>query len=234
MTASKIHVVVLAGGSGSRMGGGEPKQFLSLKGRPLLAHSLRAFSAWPHTASLCLITRPEDEARVRAIAADAVRDTATPLTFAMGGGTRHASTLAGIAAVRSTLGADDLIFIHDAARPLIDHAELDRLRDVFADETVRIASLAGRVTDTIVTAAGLPGVVSGKLNRDTLFAVKTPQALRVRVLEELLAIPERTDFTDLLLWGAAANMHGTLVEASPLNHKVTTAADLRFLESAGE
>ena len=230
-----IHIVLLAGGTGSRMGANRPKQFLTLKGRPILAHSAATFLAWPGVGRLCVVSLGEALERSRSIIEEihaSLSEASPPVLYCAGGATRHASCIAGINRIRGEAVADDLVFIHDAARPLITREELDRLAAAFDDRDVAVASLASRVTDTIVAAPALPGTVTEKLDRDRLFAVKTPQAVRVSALDRLMAIPERPDFTDLLTWGTAAGVPGKLVEASPLNIKVTTDRDLRLLEHA--
>lgn len=250
-----VHFLLLSGGTGSRMGAGRPKQFLQLGNRPVLRHSLDTFLAWtPKDPSvqraLCVVVAPVDHrdetthllaqiAGLRVILSEPDSGEATGRVaeksesvarIVDGGADRHQSTLRGLRALAPNMSDGDAVFIHDAARPLIEAGELDALsRAVFADGSCGIASLAGPVTETIVKGKSLPGAFEHSVDRGEYFAIKTPQALSTAVLRRLEAITG--NFTDLLTWGEAAGICGELVPAGPRNIKLTHAADLPYLES---
>ena len=228
---SLIHFVLLAGGSGSRVGAETPKQVLPLGERPVLAYSLETFLNWGRLGNLVLVSRPDIISRTELLARDIQdRNQRQEVTLSVvgGGATRHSSTLNGVLKAREGASDEDLIFIHDAARPFIDYDELNALANSLRDNPdFNIASLAASVTETVVEGEGLPGAMVQRLERSRVFAVKTPQAVRVAALERLLSQEEDESFTDLLSWGAGANMPGYLVEAGPANQKLTTPEDYR-------
>ncbi len=230
----KFHFVLLAGGSGRRVGGDIPKQFQDLAGRPVLARALDSCLGWTRTDGLVLVIHGDwvsaAEELARAAARETKRDFETEVRIVPGGATRHRSTLRGIEALPGGAADEDVILIHDAARPYLETAELDRLADYFKDPEAKLASLASPLTDTIVRGDGLPGRMHERLNRDELFAVKTPQAIRLGALRELLKIPEDDSFTDLLSWGAAGNLRGRLIPSGPGNLKITVREDFERLE----
>ncbi|MEQ9366829.1 MAG: IspD/TarI family cytidylyltransferase [Leptospirales bacterium] len=235
-----IHIVVLSGGVGARMGAGQPKQFLLLAGRPVLAHSVAAFIDFKSVAAIHLVAPPNYiEETGRILEGEGVRDR---IQVVPGGSDRHASTLAGLAAVLARQPADeDLVLIHDAARPLVQGAEIEALIQVFSQDPGReLASLAAPISETIVEADALPGPLARSVDRTRFFAVKTPQAARVACLRRMIAEDEAganqsTDspgpYTDLLTWGEAHGIQGALVPADPRNLKLTHPGDLPYLSS---
>ena len=235
MSTLSYHIVLLSGGVGSRMGATTPKQFLDLAGQPVLVRCLRSFVDQGLQRPFVLVAHPEHAETSQRLAGQVLAP--ADLIIVPGGASRHDSTLHGIQALpgwSTNLPDQDVILIHDVARPLISAAELARLKGVFAaDPACQIASLAGAMHETIVQASGVPGVVQHSLNRDRVATIKTPQAIRVACLRRLLAShPHPTaelQFTDLLTWGEAGGVAGQLVEAGPTNLKITHAEDLPLL-----
>ncbi len=233
-----IHTVVLSGGVGARMGAGKPKQFLPLAGRPVLLHSLDLFAALEPDRSIVLVCPANYIEETRILLAETSYRMRVELVA--GGADRHGSTLAGLEAVLDHAGdqADDLVLIHDAARPLIERKEVERLIQAFADDSdLQLASLAAPISETIVEAGALPGPLSRTADRSRFFAVKTPQAARAAVLRRMrdrdstAAAARRPAYTDLLTWGEAHGIQGGLVPAGPRNHKLTHPDDLPWFES---
>ena len=226
----KFHAILLAGGSGVRVGGNVPKQFLPLEGRPVISYSLEALAAWPGTASLTLAVHPDWTDRAAALTSDALRQAKSlaRCDIVTGGATRHQSTLAALRAARAFAAPEDALFIHDSARPHLEAAELERLADyLINDSNCLIVSLASPLTDTIVRADGVPGLMRERLDRSELFAIKTPQAVRVSALELLMSVQEDDSFTDLLSWGARAGIPGHLIAAGPRNRKISIREDFQ-------
>lgn len=200
------------------MGAEEPKQFLPLAGRPVLAWSASTLESWSLPGSLVCVAPQDHLERTKSILS-------AGWIVVAGGNSRHSSTLNGLDAL--DMEAEDLVFIHDAARPLITEREVQRLFDAMQG-TAEIASLTGPVHDTIVKIKD--GEWSaGIVPREELRSVKTPQALRARALTRLRQ--HNAPYTDLLSWAEAASLPAVLVEADAANIKMTTAADLRILEA---
>lgn len=241
------------------MGSNRPKQFLQLGDQPVLAHSAatlaevlrQAVRATAESACFCAVApHPYIEETRQILEQNLARAPAhassmpvpeLDLEVVVGGADRHKSTLAGLRAVLAKTTerpGSDVVLVHDAARPLIDAAEVERLVRVFADLDVVVASLASALTETIVRADALPGTVSACVDRSEFAAVKTPQALRLDVARELIQRTDRGEFsgaergfTDLLTWAAAAGLPAQLVPAGLRNLKLTHPADLPWLES---
>jgi 2-C-methyl-D-erythritol 4-phosphate cytidylyltransferase/2-C-methyl-D-erythritol 2,4-cyclodiphosphate synthase len=215
----KVAVIVVAAGSGTRLGAGAPKAFVPLGGRTILEHSLHSvagMSAQPHV----IVVAPAelvDEARGtldRVIGAGDV---------VAGGATRQASVAAGLALV----GDADIVLVHDAARALTPAALFDRVVDaVAASGSGAIPGLP--VSDTIKrTAAG--GAIVETVDRSELAAVQTPQGFPAAQLIAAYASAAR-DVTDDAQLMADAGHPVAVVEGDPLAFKVTTAWDLRRAE----
>jgi 2-C-methyl-D-erythritol 4-phosphate cytidylyltransferase len=209
--------LVVAAGSGERLGRGRPKAFVLLAGRPLVDWSLDALRA-----------AGVDDIVVAAPRGPQPKPWAPPpgVIVVPGGQTRSESVRVALAAAP----AGDQVVVHDAARPLVtpEHfiATLGAL--VLAD----CAIAAARVTDTI-KETGDDSVVTATLDRSRLWAVQTPQAFRREALERALdvddAVLARATDDAWLVERAGGTVR--VVESTPANLKVTTAHDLRVAET---
>ena len=217
--------VVLAGGSGSRLGAEGNKVYLPLAGRPLLAWSLEAFARAPGIGRLVLVTRPAD----RALAAEAARATqtegATETEIVDGGPTRHDSEWAALRLLAPAIRAGelDVLAIHDGARPVVSQR---LIADVVA---------AAREHGAAVPGVNLTGVARHDLTPvpGTLVRVQTPQAFRADLL---LAAYEQADadcFTGTDTAACVERYAGVPVHCipgDPRNIKVTYRPDLALAE----
>lgn len=214
--AERVAALIPAAGSGERLGLG-PKAFVRVGGRPLLSWAVAALA--PHVDAVW-VAAPEgalDEAR-RVVAAAAG---ATPATVLTGGATRQA-TVARLAAA----AAEDLVLVHDAARPFLDPATVAACID--AARAQGACSVAMPVADTLVGAAdGAP------VDRATLRAVQTPQGFRRSLL--LLAHEAAVARGDLATDDAglvrALGHPVAWVAGGPHLFKVTGPGDLALAEA---
>jgi 2-C-methyl-D-erythritol 4-phosphate cytidylyltransferase len=163
--------VVLAGGSGTRMGAGMNKVYLPLAGRPLVSWSLAAFGRVPDIGALVLVTRPEDTPMVGSLGD-------FPLEVVHGGGTRQESELAALRhlAGRVAEGVVDVVLLHDAARPLVSPALITAVLRAARDHGGAVPALPA---DDLVTVSG--DVVTGP-PLDAAVRAQTPQAFRAAPL----------------------------------------------------
>jgi 2-C-methyl-D-erythritol 4-phosphate cytidylyltransferase len=200
--------ILVAAGSGERLGAGRPKAFVVLAGRPMLEWSLAALRA----AGIDDVV----------VALPAGEGAPPDCTGVAGGVTRSASVRAALAAAAP--GED--IVVHDAARPLVEPALFRRTLEALADADCAIA--AARVTDT-VKEAGPDGRVVATLDRSRLWAIQTPQAFRRATLERALDVSDEVlaAATDDAWLVERAGGSVRVVESSPANLKVTTPHDLR-------
>ena len=203
-------VIIVAAGRGSRMGGPVPKQWQTLAGEPVLAHSLRAFQGM----RVVLVIHPEDRDRAEALGVELVA----------GGATRDASVLAGLRALE---GSDvDRVLIHDGARPLVSPALIGRL--VKALETHDGAAPALAISDAVWRGAG--GLVAGTVDRTALYRAQTPQAFRLApILAAHLAHPGGA--RDDVEVARAAGLDVAIVEGEESNLKLTYPGDFARAEA---
>lgn len=164
--------LIVAAGRGSRAGGGLPKQYRPLLGRPLLAHAVAPFLAHPRVDRVVVVIHPDDEPLYEAAAAGL--DLPSPI---MGGATRQQSVRAGLEALAAH-GAPKYVLIHDAARPFTPAAVIDRVLDAL--ETHPAAVPVATVADSLKQVAD--GMVQGSIPRDGLARVQTPQGFHFEPL----------------------------------------------------
>jgi 2-C-methyl-D-erythritol 4-phosphate cytidylyltransferase len=228
VAARPLTAVIAAAGSGERLGAGGPKAFVEVAGRSLLAWSLAAFAASVETGAVVIAVPPGEEERAAAVAAEAGLPEAKALA---GADTRAGSVAAALEAVE-----DEVVAIHDAARPLVTHeliCALAALLGAHPDADGVIA--ATPLTDTVKRAAPhqTPGDAVGierTESRDGLWGAQTPQLFRTAKLREALAAWVGADATDEAMVVEAAGGTILMHDAGAHNLKVTTAADLRLAE----
>jgi 2-C-methyl-D-erythritol 4-phosphate cytidylyltransferase len=205
--------LLVAAGSGERLGAGRPKAFVMLAGRPMLAWSLDALRA-AGLEHVVVALPPGERAPDGCLGVP-------------GGATRSASVLAALRAAPPA--RDGAVVVHDAARPLVEPELFARTLATLEDADCAIA--AARVTDTI-KQAGPDRRVSATLDRSTLWAVQTPQAFRRDALERALGVEDEVlaRATDDAWLVERAGGTVRVVESSPANLKVTTPHDLQIAE----
>jgi len=211
--------LLVAAGSGSRLGLDQPKALVECAGRPLYQWSLEALLAAPSISEV-IVALPAGARLVER------PDRVSTVT---GGSERSHSVRAALAAAS---GGERLVAIHDAARPLITREQIESVIEAARAGDTDGAIAAAPVTDTIKQAAGPRRVVQRTLERSDLWSVQTPQVFGREVLAAALAQPD-----DVL---AAATDDASLVEARggtiaiaelpQSNLKVTTAVDLHLAE----
>lgn len=224
--APRVAAIVLAGGSGTRLGldGGRNKVYLPLGGVPLLAWSLRTIGGHHAVKCLVVVIRPGDEDEVGG-AVDAA-DLGREVRVVHGGATRSASEAAGVAA----LDADtDVVLVHDGARPFVAAGMLDALVDAAVRDGAAIPGLP--VDDDVVRlddAGAARAVPPGSLVR-----VQTPQAFRTEVLVAAFAaaVERGIDAADTAeLVAATGGPAARVVEGDPANIKLTRPDDVATAE----
>lgn len=211
--------LLVAAGSGERLGAGRPKAFVELAGRPMLAWSLDAMRA-AGIAEIVVAVPPE------APDLDQLAAGLGPLATVRGGATRSESVRAALAAAPP---GDASVAVHDAARPLVTPEHFTATLAALADADCAIA--AAPVPDTI-KEAGEDRVVTATLDRSRLWAIQTPQAFRRAALERALAVDDDVlaQATDDAWLVERTGGTVRVVESTPANFKVTTAHDLRIAE----
>lgn len=169
--------VVLAGGTGQRIGSPAPKQLIEVGGRPILAHAIAAFDGHPGIDEVVVVMARGHVLEATRIASHyGYRKVARVIG---GGASRTESTLAALAALAGERD-DARVLLHDAARPFVDHAIIDRCLHALA--SYEAVAVGVPTPDTVVTVSD--GLVSGMPPRDSLSRFQTPQGFRIGTLRK--------------------------------------------------
>lgn len=224
--APRLAVIVVAAGSGTRLGRPEPKAFVTIGGRTLLEHALGGVFAQPEAAQVVIVAPSSHRAAAAAIgrrAAGAVRDAVTVVT---GGDSRAASVAAGLAAVAEGV---DVVLIHDAARALTPPEVFTRVVQRVRAEQVGVIP-AMPVVDTIARRDAAGAVVE-QVDRSQLAVIQTPQGFPFDAYRRAAAaIVPGAEHTDDASVFAAAGHPVVTVPGDDRAFKVTTPWDLQRAE----
>jgi 2-C-methyl-D-erythritol 4-phosphate cytidylyltransferase len=217
--------VIPAAGSGSRMQSEMPKQYLRFQGKTIIEHCLDRLLSHPAIDGAVLVLS-ENDRYWETLDYQAEK----PLFIATGGAERQHSVYNGLALLQYRQGNEAIVLVHDAVRPLVRHADLDRLIDAARAHEAG-AILAVPVADTL-KIEGEHHVVSGTLPRDRLWRAQTPQAFHLQPLLNALKklIDENRMVTDEAAAIEEAGFAPLLVEGSADNLKITVPADLALAE----
>jgi 2-C-methyl-D-erythritol 4-phosphate cytidylyltransferase len=221
----RYFAIVPAAGTGTRMGEGTPKQYLTCAGRPLLHHTLERLSSYPPISRVFVVLAPGDALYGAPEGKDAAAKVA-PLYC--GGETRAASVYNGLVAIRDAVAGDDWVLVHDAARPCLSKAALDRLIDEVG-ETDAGGLLAVPVADTLKREDD-EGCVMATEPRAGLWQAQTPQMFRYGFLVEALRRAGTLDVTDEASAVERIGLKPRLVMGESRNLKVTYPEDLELAE----
>jgi 2-C-methyl-D-erythritol 4-phosphate cytidylyltransferase len=220
-----IVALIVAAGSGERLGAGRPKALVELAGRPLLQWSIDALQQVVGIELIVVAMPPGAYPAPGLESVDGV-------LFVDGGASRSQSVGKALAAARKWGGETDLVLVHDAARPMVTAALAQMVIDALGhDRDAHAAIAAMPVTDT-VKRVDRAGAVHQTLDRSELWAVQTPQVFRRAELERALEagadeLARATDDAWLIERGGGKVI---VVKASEENLKVTTPLDLQLAE----
>ncbi len=224
VSAPRCWVVIPAAGTGQRMAAHTPKQYLPLAGATVIEHALAPFLDHPRISAVVVVLAAQDrEFRRLACAGNAAILTAT------GGEERGRSVLNGLQALARRAAADDWVLVHDAARPCLTRADVDRLIKELGDEKVG-GLLAIPVGDTLKREDSGRGRSAGSVGREGVWRAQTPQMFRFDQLREALrrAMASGNPPTDEASAIEALGLRPRLVPGSPQNIKITQAEDLQL------
>lgn len=208
-----------AAGVGTRMGAVYPKQYLDIHGRPMIWHAIRVFDSHPAIAQVYVVISPEDGWWGGYDWSAFSRLT----VLRRGGSTRAASVLNGLEAMAGEARPEDWVLVHDAARPCLSRALLDKLfAEVDGDGVGGI--LATPVADTL-KREGVAGRIRETVSREKLWGAQTPQMFPYGLLSRALG-QAGTAVTDEASAVEALGLSPRLVESDLTNLKVTYPRDL--------
>ena len=217
---SRFIALVPAAGSGSRMGGSLPKQYLPLSGRPLIEHTLLALAAHPRIERIYIVLSPDDDWWEGLCIVHAKLS-----VLRCGGATRADSVMNGLKAIAGEVATDDWVLVHDAARPCLRAEHLDRMLEELSGDKVG-GILAVPVADTL-KRAGDAQCIAETVPRAGLWQAQTPQMFRHGLLLQALEAAGST-VTDEASAVEQMGLQPKLVEGDARNLKVTYPRDLEL------
>jgi 2-C-methyl-D-erythritol 4-phosphate cytidylyltransferase len=228
----RYFALIPAAGVGARMAADGPKQYLTVGGKPMLRHALDAFLASPLIAHTYVVVSPDDGQIAAVLPAGGVT------ALRCGGATRMDSVLNALRTLQGQVGENDMVLVHDAARPGLTPALIAKLIAGVAGDPAG-GLLALPVVDTVkrYTPAGAGGEGAGgvacvaTVPRDGLWLAQTPQMFSYALLTRALgAATDAKAITDDASAVEALGLSPRLVEGHPRNLKVTLPADIRIAE----
>lgn len=213
--------IIPAAGTGSRMQAGVNKQYLLLAGRPILFHTLALFAAHPRIDRICIVV-PAGEIDYCRSEIVVRYGLAKVSAIIAGGPTRQDSVANGLLGCNAT--DNDLVIVHDGARPMLGVVDLDALLDAAAKSGA--ATLGVPVKDTIKQVQD--GVIVATPERSSLWQVQTPQVFRYELLLAAHRQAHADGFagTDEAMLVERLQHPVTMVAGSYRNIKITTPEDL--------
>ncbi len=221
--------IILAGGSGSRMGSDIPKQFIDIYGKPLIVHTLESFDINTNIDYIAVVCKEdwcEDlQIWIRKYGINKAK------WIVQGGNTRQESIYNALKKIETECSENDIVVIHDAARPLISQRIID--------DNIEGAKKYGAVDTVIPTSDTIVNSKDGEMInsvpiRKELYLGQTPQSFSYRLIKEAHEIAlnnDRFDATDdcQLIIGMNENVH--LIKGDKLNFKITTFEDMLLLKA---
>ena len=219
--APRYFALIPAAGVGARMAASSPKQYLPISGKPMLRHTIDAFLSSELIAHTYVVVS-RDDGHI-----DAVAPPGAVTVLRCGGATRMESIRNGLDALAGIIDSDDWVLVHDAARPGLDAALIEKLITTVGTDPVG-GLLALPVVDTVKrSGAGAVETVA----RDGLWLAQTPQMFRYKLLGDALAAAlDPALVTDDASAVEAMGLSPRLVEGHPRNLKVTLPSDIRIAE----
>ncbi|PMD98377.1 2-C-methyl-D-erythritol 4-phosphate cytidylyltransferase [Siphonobacter sp. BAB-5405] len=220
----KQYAILVAGGSGSRMGVALPKQFLSVAGKPILVHTLERFLAYSADLQIILCLPADQLAYWQELKQAYPLPFRHPIIETPGGASRFQSVRNGLQRIE---GSEGLVAVHDGVRPFVPVEVIAESFRTAAQKGTAVVSVAAKDSIRLVHSE----TENQALDRSRLRLVQTPQTFQVAVLKKAFEQSESPLFTDDASVAEAAGFPIFLVEGSYENIKITTPEDLWMAEA---
>lgn len=214
--------IIVAGGSGQRMGKKTPKQFMLIAGKPILIHTLEKFLGYD-TALQIILVLPPNEMKAWYALCDKHEFYPAMVTVS-GGNSRFQSVKNGLKRITAKEG---LVAVHDGVRPFVTPAIIDKSFKIAAEKGAAVASVALKDSIRLLVEDGTNEAV----NRSSYQLIQTPQTFRLDWMRHAFDAPEQATFTDCASVLNAAGYPIALIEGGYENIKITTPEDLLWAEA---
>ena len=207
--------IIVAGGTGSRIKGDTPKQFIKLNGEEILSYSVTTFLYHPQIGEVVIVCHPDWIEHVKSTYAECI--------VTGGGERRQDSSLNG---VRTTSQDTEIVLIHDAARPFISNEIITNCL-----EALKNADGSAPILDSPNSLVKWNGKKASRINRSEIKIVQTPQCFHKElILKVLSAGIEGTDEIGMVL-ETFPDSRLEFIKGSTLNNKITTDLDLHYFSN---
>lgn len=216
----KKYVIVVAGGSGTRMGTSLPKQFMLLRDKPVLYYTLKVFLEAYDDLEIVLVL-PVDYTDMGQEIIDAFFDKER-IRITAGGDTRFQSVKNGL----SLIDEESIIFVHDGVRCLVTKELIQRCYLQAVETGTAIPAVPSKDSIRLITEEG-----NEAFDRNKVMLVQTPQTFHSKILLPAFQIDYKDKFTDEATVVEAYGMKVSLVEGEVNNIKITRPVDLLIAES---
>jgi 2-C-methyl-D-erythritol 4-phosphate cytidylyltransferase len=214
------YAIIVAAGSGARMGAPVPKQFLEIGGKPILMHTLNRFLEFDSTIRILVVLHPDYVARWRALCEQ--HGFAASHEIVLGGSERFYSVQKAVQTI--TDQDESIIGIHDAVRPMVSVATLENCYSIAREKGNAVPAIAVNDSMRVVDAAG-----NHSIDRSSLRIIQTPQCFNLMLLRKAFLQDYKPEFTDDASVVEALGERVELVEGNRENIKITTPEDLQWL-----
>ena len=205
-----------------------PKQFLDVGGVPVLVRSVRAFLAVARVDAVCVAVRAQERERVQAQLAE--HKLGARVYLVEGGDNRQQSVGNALAALECD--EDDVVLVHDAVRPLIDAATIERTIDAVVKHGAAIVGLPAVDTIKQVERTAEGAIVTATIPRERIVQAQTPQGARFGLLRRAFVEAEADEFagTDEASLLERAGVEVAVVQGTARNFKITQPGDIELAE----
>ncbi|MEM9053265.1 MAG: 2-C-methyl-D-erythritol 4-phosphate cytidylyltransferase [Bacteroidota bacterium] len=222
MSESTKYVIIVAGGSGTRMASSIPKQFLEIGGKPILMHTIKAFYKYDLCAKIILVLPESQQGHWDALCNKHEFD--LPHQVVNGGHSRFASVKNGLDII--PLGAKGQVAIHDGVRPFVSSKMIEESFQLAAKSGNAIASVSLKESVRHLSPKG-----NKHVSREQYRLIQTPQTFSITLIKEAFETEESKLFTDDASVFEANGGRVNLYEGDYKNVKITTPDDLIWAEA---
>ncbi len=212
-------VIIVAGGTGKRMGGEEPKQFLPLGGEPMIFHSIKVFHKYDNQIEVIIGLQDEYKELWKNLCSD--HSFSIRHRLSRGGKTRFHTVQNAL----PLIGENSIVAVHDAVRPLVSVDTIERCFEAATSRGTAVPCI--EIPDSV---RKLEGTKSQALDRSALRMIQTPQVFQSGILREAYKLKYRRGFTDDASVVEQAGYPVNLVEGNRENIKITTRIDYLMAE----
>jgi 2-C-methyl-D-erythritol 4-phosphate cytidylyltransferase len=215
----KKYAIIVAGGSGIRMGGNLPKQFMLLRDKPVLYYTLKTFIESYEDLQVILVL-PMDYTDMGQEIIDAFFDK-DRIRITAGGDTRFQSVKNGLALVEE----ESVVFVHDGVRCLLTKELIHRCYQQAVETGTAIPAIPSKDSIRLITDEG-----NAAYDRNRVMLIQTPQTFHSKIIVPAFQIDYKDKFTDEATVAEAYGMKVSLVEGEETNIKITRPVDLLLAE----